>query len=333
MKIFRFLLIFSVMYVLAGCKTQLNLTMTSVPEEGGIKFTQFTRDEDVVLGPSVNKYGDKILWYAPPLIALSPDGNKLTYMGLKNDNKNIYIKSTQGGGATIQRTFRNNVLDMSFSPDGKKIAFTEYVEGNDNIYVINATEGSAIQQITSTSADEMGPQYSPDGTRIFFTRVEKTMVGTVPVSRYYIWSFDNRTSLFTQYSEGFTPSMLPDGENLVITRNNKESNLGEIWMIDIMKGNETLLLSDKTRGFSSPQVSPDGKKVICVGTTQATKSKPQNLDLYSFNIDGTGLTQLTFHPGNDVSPKWSPDGKSIFSLSQRGTQKGTWNVWQMTFNQ
>jgi Tol biopolymer transport system component len=333
MKNIRLFLIISATYFMSGCSTPLNLTMTSVPEEGGIKFTQFSKDEDIVLGPSITKYGTKILWYAPPLIAVSPDGNKLTYMGLKNENKNIYIKSTQGGGATVQRTFRNNVLDMCFSPDGKKIAFTEYVEGNDNIYVINATEGSAIQQITSTSADEMGPQYSPDGKKIFFTRGEKTMVGTTPVTRFYIWSFDIGTSLFTQYSEGFTPSMLPDGESLVITRNNKESALGEIWMIDIVKGNETLLLSDKTRGFSSPQVSPDGKKVICVGTTPGTKTKPQNLDLYSFNIDGTGLTQLTFHPGHDVSPKWSPDGKSIYFLSQRGTEKGNWNVWQMSFNQ
>jgi Tol biopolymer transport system component len=158
-------------------------------------------------------------------------------------------------------------------------------------------------------------------------------VGTAIVTRYYIWSFDTGTSLFTQYSEGFTPSVLPDGESIVITRNNKETNLGEIWMIDTAKGNETLLLSDKTRGFSSPQVSYDGKKVVCVGTTPESKSKPQNLDLYVFNIDGTGLTQLTFHPGNDVSPKWSPDGKSIYFISQRGTQKGNWNVWQMSVNQ
>jgi Tol biopolymer transport system component len=333
MRILKLSLIVVGFSFLAGCSPKINLSMTSVPEEGGVKFTQFTKDEDVVLGPSVTKIGSKILWYAPPLIAISPDGSKLAYMGLKNENKNIYIKSTLGGGATVQRTFRNNVLDMSFSPDGKKIAFTDVVEGNDNIYVINATEGSAIQQITSTAADEMGPEYTPDGSKMFFTRSEKTMQGAVPITRYYIWSFDIQSSLFTQYSEGFTPSMLPDGQSLVITRNNKETNLGEIWMIDIVKGNETLLLSDKTRGFSSPQVSPDGKKVVIVGVTPSSKTKPANLDIYTFKIDGTGLTQLTFHPGYDVSPKWAPDGKSIYFISQRGTEKGNWNVWQMSVNQ
>jgi Tol biopolymer transport system component len=219
---------------------------------------------------------------------------------------------------------------MCYSPDGKKIAFTEMVDGNENIYIINALEGSAIQQITTSSANEMGPQYSVDGSKLFFTKEEVSLVNAIPISRYYIWSFDLQTSLFTQYTEGFTPSLLPDGKNLIITRNNKTTSLGEIWMINIDKGFETLLLSDKDKGFSSPQVSPDGKYVVCVGSTNASENKPANLDLYLFKIDGTGLTQLTFHPGNDVSPKWAPDGKSIFFLSQRGTEKGNWNVWQMS---
>lgn len=58
----------------------------------------------------------------------------------------------------------------------------------------------------------------------------------------------------------------------------------------------------------------------------------QNLDLYVVRTDGTNLTQLTYHPGNYVSPIWSKDGKSIYFISQRGTEKGTWNIWKMTFN-
>lgn len=333
MKFSRMFLFISGVAFLSGCSPKINYSLVSVPEEGGIRFTQFTKEEDIVLGPKIIKTNNNVYWYAPPLIALSPEGNKLAYLGEKNNSDNIYLKSTLGGGATVQRTFRNTILDMSFSPDGKKIAFTEIVDGNNNIYAINALEGSAVQQITATNSDEMGPQYSIDGSKIFFTKSEKTLVGSIPVTRYYVWSFDNKTSLFTQYSEGFTPSMLPDGENLVVTRNNKNTNLGEIWMINIEKGNETLLISDKNKGFSSPQVSPDGKMVVCVGTTNSKKNCPLNLDIYLFKIDGTALTQLTFHPGDDVSPKWAPDGKSIFFLSKRGTSKGIWNVWQMNVNQ
>jgi Tol biopolymer transport system component len=36
-----------------------------------------------------------------------------------------------------------------------------------------------------------------------------------------------------------------------------------------------------------------------------------NWEIYSINPDGTGATRLTNHPGVDVSPAWSPDGKKI----------------------
>jgi TolB protein len=35
------------------------------------------------------------------------------------------------------------------------------------------------------------------------------------------------------------------------------------------------------------------------------------------NADGTGLTRLTFSPGNDLSPTWSKDGKRIAFVSAR----------------
>lgn len=81
--------------------------------------------------------------------------------------------------------------------------------------------------------------------------------------------------------------------------------------------------------MSSPQISPDGKKIVFVGITDGSKTKPQNLDLFLINIDGTKLTQLTFHGGHDVSPVWAPEGKSIFFISQRGNENGKFNVWKM----
>ena len=48
--------------------------------------------------------------------------------------------------------------------------------------------------------------------------------------------------------------------------------------------------------------------------------------------DGSQMTQLTYHRGHDLSPVWSPDGKSIYFLSQRGTENGAYNIWKMNFD-
>lgn len=319
-------LAFVAIYLSNGCAVQqINYLTVAVPEEGGINFTQFTTDQENVLGPSIqrNDATGTLEWYASPFITLSPDGNKLAFIARKDNKDNMYIKNTQGGKATVQRTFRESVRDMTFTPDGSKIAFTDISGGDFNIFMINATEGAAVQQITTTPQAELGPNFTPDGKLMYFAKSDG--------GRYYIWSVSLESSLLTQYSEGFTPAIAPDGRSLVVTRNNKSTGRGEIWLIDVVTGAETLILTDTKKGFSSPRISPDGKLIVCVGTTDKTTTAPENLNIYTIKLDGTGLTQLTFHPGHDVSPSWAPDGKSIYFISQRGNPTGKFNVWRMDF--
>lgn len=303
----------------------INYQQISVPEEGGINFTQYTQEDDNVVEPFIGKNPETgmIQWYAAPFIAISPNGEKLAYVARSNDFHNLYIKKIAGGRATVQRTFNRNVFDMNFSPDGSNIVFSEQRNGNMSVFMIKSDEGAAVQQITTSNYNELGPFFAPDGNSIFYTKQEG--------SRYYIWNVNLESSLNTQYSEGFTPIVTPDGENLIVTRNSKEGSRGEIWMINLRKGTETILLSDPETGFSSPTISPDGETIVVVGTTPKSSTRPQNLDLYPFKIDGTNLKQLTFHGGNDLSPQWSPDGKSIFFLGQRGNSDGKFNVWRMNF--
>src|SRR5690606_14286874 len=113
----------------------------------------------------------------------------------------------------------------------------------------------------------------------------------------------------------FTPHLHKDGRTIVLTRNNRETGRGEIWTVDLVSGQSTQILSHREMGFSSPSFSPDGKYILLVGSTVATEHRRENLDIYVIQPDGSGLTQLTFHPGHDCSPVWSPDGKSIYFLS------------------
>jgi TolB protein len=118
---------------------------------------------------------------------------------------------------------------------------------------------------------------------------------------------------------------------MYVTRNDKESGLGEIWSINLETGQEIRILDHPEMGFSTPKVSPDGTKLLCTGSTLATKERIENLDLYTVNVDGTGLTQLTFHQGNDVSGVWGPKGDKIYFMSQRGNEKGNYGVWMIDY--
>lgn len=324
------ILLFTLLLASFGCvgpKVTVDYMRVSVPEEGGINFTQFTREDEKVVGPyiGVNEVTGKLVWYAPPFIAISPNGEKLAYIARSNEYNNLYIKNIAGGRATVQRTFNRNIMDMNYSPDGKHIVFTELRPATkQDLFMINATEGASVQQITASGSNELGPFFEASGESIFFSKEEG--------NRYYIWNVNLNSSLLTQYSEGFTPVLTPDGKDLIVTRNSKDGFRGEIWMINLQRGTETLILNDPEKGFSSPAISPDGKTIVFVGVSSKTDTKPQNLDLYSIRRDGTGLKQLTFHGGNDVSPQWAPDGTSLFFISQRGNEKGDFNVWRMNYN-
>ncbi len=318
---FVIFILFDSCSVVKEVEPKINYAPVSVPEEGGIRFVKYTKDSESISGPSVRALGNNWLsWYAPSFIAVSKDGKYLAYVARQNGYRNLYMRKIEGGAAIIQRTFNKFVLDMSFSPDGQQIVFTEQINGNSNVALINALKGVAIQQIANSTSDEAGATFSVDNQDVFFSKKEG--------QRQYIWKFNVKTSLLTQYSEGFTPVMTPDGEHIIFTRNEKASHRGEIWMMDLNTGTETMILSDPVKGYSSPSISPDGKRILVVGSTQSTKGRPQNLDIYLVNIDGTQLKQITFHGGNDVSPEWSPDGKGFFFISERGTETGVYNIWK-----
>jgi Tol biopolymer transport system component len=53
------------------------------------------------------------------------------------------------------------------------------------------------------------------------------------------------------------------------------------------------------------------------GTLAFVSERDGNPEIYVVNVDGTGLQRLTNHPGLDVDPAWSPDGKRIAFASDR----------------
>ena len=60
-----------------------------------------------------------------------------------------------------------------------------------------------------------------------------------------------------------------------------------------------------------------------------TSLKSGNEDIFTINIDGSGLTQLTDNPSNDMYPQVSPDGKKILYTSDIN---GTWQIMTMNID-
>ena len=70
----------------------------------------------------------------------------------------------------------------------------------------------------------------------------------------------------------------------------------------------------------NPEASPDGERLVFMSRRDG------NWEVYTANLDGSGLRRLTNNPANDGLPTWSPDGRYIAFVSDR--QAG-WAVWIM----
>ena len=72
---------------------------------------------------------------------------------------------------------------------------------------------------------------------------------------------------------------------------------------------------------SDPQLSPDGSRLVFVQTVVDRDADTYRSHLWVAPVDGGALRQFTAGEHRDSLPRWSPDGRWIAFLSDRGTAK------------
>ena len=99
----------------------------------------------------------------------------------------------------------------------------------------------------------------------------------------------------------------PDGKRLMMVKNDPDSGLNNISVVDIATGKATQITNEK-EPINSPVWSRDGKSIAYV------LFKDSYSHIYRKAADGTGEAELLFRytPGAGVGlSDWSPDGKSL----------------------
>jgi len=174
-----------------------------------------------------------------------------------------------------------------------------FVRGN-AIYVINP-DGSNEQRVTDGSAIDASPAWSPDRTRIAFSRSPTSFTPAY----IFVVNVDG-TGLVQLTSSGNTrddlwPAWSPDGKRIAFTRIEPITFNGHTFLMSDTGTNLTPL----TLAFRAfwPTWSPDGT-LIAFGV--------DNGGLSYMGADGGVATQLIIGSGASLGmPVWSPDGTRI----------------------
>jgi Tol biopolymer transport system component len=193
-----------------------------------------------------------------------------------------------------------------------KIAF---VSSDQTIYTVNP-DGLGLVRLTpsETGARDRGPDWSPDGTKIVFSRQTFTHQ-----SQIYVMNADgtNPIRITNNTAEERDPAWSPDGTKIAFVSARDGNN--EIYVMNADGSNQTRLTNDP--GFDTePAWSPDGTK-IAFSTSRDFPGSSGNfagaIEIYTMNADGSNPVRLTNNLAVDAAPSWSPDGTKIVFNTQR----------------
>ncbi|GAH72449.1 unnamed protein product, partial [marine sediment metagenome] len=150
---------------------------------------------------------------------ISPDGEKIIFVAMKDGFRNIYSIDTGGSNLVKLTEETGDVSDATISPDGRFVVFSKEVKVNSetksyqrDLWLL-ALEDSSTIKLTGIPNDETSPCISPDNKMVVFVSDQDDI--------YNLYSVDLETNdikRLTQVIGGnFNPSFSNDGKKIIFS--------------------------------------------------------------------------------------------------------------------
>ena len=199
----------------------------------------------------------------------------------------LWSVSVKGGEARLLVSNPSTEGRPLYSPDGTRLAFISNRTGNGDIYVLTLATGD-LKRITYDDTNDQLDAWSRDGKWLYFSSSAHDISGMNDVYRVSAEGGTPMQVAADRYASEYWGAPSPDGKTIAITARGTTS--GQWWR----KGHSHLDESE-----------------IWLVTLGATPS-------YHRLSDGNG-------GGKDLWAMWSPDGSTVFYMSDRS---GAENIWK-----
>ena len=241
-----------------------------------------------------------------------------------------------------------------FSADGRELVFQSTRGGRtcDQQFVMKV-DGSALRRVsTGTGKTTCGFFYAGDERVLFASShaLQTECPAKPDPSRGYIWRLDPfdiysaRTDgsdlrRLTDYGVYTAEAVVsPDGKRVVFT-SLKDGDL-DIYTMNV-DGSDLRRLTSTPGYDGGPWWSPDGTRIVYRAWHPADSTlasyrellaqrlvRPNRMELWVMNADGSGQRQITRLGGANFGPSWTPDGtRIIFSSNYRQPRSSNFDLF------
>jgi TolB protein len=241
-----------------------------------------------------------------------------------------------------------------FSADGKRLIFQSTRDGRtcDQQYVMNV-DGTGLRRVSNGQGKTTCGYFLDGDRRILFASTHAADSACPPrpdPSAGYVWGLDP-FDIYTASADGSAPRRLtnygvytaeatlsPDGKRMVFT-SLKDGDL-EIYTMNV-DGTDMKRLTNRPGYDGGPFFSPDGKSIVYrawhpTDTALTTYQRllgqrmvrPNRMEIYVMNADGTNQRQITNLGGANFAPFFTPDGQRIiFSSNHKNPRSRNFDLF------
>ena len=260
---------------------------------------------------------------------VSPDGKKIVYLSLSNDDTHEEIRIADADGSRDRLLYERRMPEYIphltqpvWSPDGTKILFAGAVYNDEKQEVypfVFDIESGKTERIFNDSWEEIWHlDWLPDMTGFIFSGRQTKI-------------YDNKQLWFVSYPDGVVKRLTDDYNDYYgVSISSKDggfqlstivlNRVAQLWKVKSFdKSNRPeILTSEGNYGLGLAQ-SSNGK--LFVGSTNSG-----NPDIWMMEKNGSDLRQLTFTQQLDQNPLITGDDRFIIFSSERSGIKTLWRM-------
>ena len=217
--------------------------------------------------------------------SLSPDHREIAFVS----GGDVWTVAFAGGDARLLVSHPATEGRPLWSPDGTRLAFTSNRTGNGDVYVLTFATGD-VQRLTFDDVNDVLDNWSRDGKWLYFSSTSRDVAGMSDVWRVRASGGTPTQVAGDRYAAEYFAAPAPDGSTIAITA--RGVAFGQWWR----------------HGHSHI----DESEIWLVhGIAPASGAAPR-------------YEQVTTGGAKSLWPMWSPDGATLYFMSDRSGNENLW---------